>query len=394
MPTILIRAVFVVLLTFTCVAIPAYPSVDVAVGVSVAIAPPDLPVYDQPSCPGDGYIWTPGYWAWDPGFADYYWVPGTWVLAPQPGFFWTPGYWAWRGSGFVFTGGYWGPVVGFYGGINYGFGYFGDGYVGGRWDRGHFFYNTAFNNVNVSIIHNTYRTSVAHNDVSRISYNGGHGGINARPTPEEQDAARERHVGPVAAQTEQINDARNNRDLRASVNRGLPAVAATPKAGDFNGHDIVAAREAGAVHTNSAAPENRGENFNGREGNATREVRPDNSANEPRPVIHPNDIPSAEGLPAPNTGNRKLDQKYQQQQQKLAEKQTKENQKLQRRQDQEHQRLNRQKPDEPRQQQMEQRHQQQTQQLMQKHQQENQKLQQRQQPAHAAAPAAHDEKRP
>ncbi len=35
------------------------------VGVSVTIAPPELPVYEQPLCPGDGYIWTPGYWAWD-----------------------------------------------------------------------------------------------------------------------------------------------------------------------------------------------------------------------------------------------------------------------------------------------------------------------------------------
>ena len=30
------------------------------VGVSVTIAPPALPVYEQPLCPGDGYIWTPG----------------------------------------------------------------------------------------------------------------------------------------------------------------------------------------------------------------------------------------------------------------------------------------------------------------------------------------------
>ena len=43
------------------------------VGVSVTIAPPELPVFDQPICPGDGYIWTPGYWAWD---GEYYWVPG------------------------------------------------------------------------------------------------------------------------------------------------------------------------------------------------------------------------------------------------------------------------------------------------------------------------------
>src|ERR1035441_3600210 len=86
------------------------------------MAPPPLPAYEQPMCPGDGYIWTPGYWAWD---GAYYWVPGTWVLAPQIGYLWTPGYWGWGGAGFMFNEGYWGMSVGFYGGIDYGFGYFG-----------------------------------------------------------------------------------------------------------------------------------------------------------------------------------------------------------------------------------------------------------------------------
>ena len=43
-------------------------------------APPAIPDYQQPPAPGDGYIWTPGYWAWT---ADgYQWVQGAWVLAP------------------------------------------------------------------------------------------------------------------------------------------------------------------------------------------------------------------------------------------------------------------------------------------------------------------------
>ena len=52
--------------------------------ISVGIAPPPLPVYEQPYCPGPGYIWTPGYWAYGPD--GYFWVPGTWVLAPQVGY--------------------------------------------------------------------------------------------------------------------------------------------------------------------------------------------------------------------------------------------------------------------------------------------------------------------
>ncbi|SRR6266566_2798723 len=44
--------------------------------ISVTFGPPALPVYDQPLCPGDGYLWAPGYWAWDDDDGDYYWVPG------------------------------------------------------------------------------------------------------------------------------------------------------------------------------------------------------------------------------------------------------------------------------------------------------------------------------
>ena len=79
---------------------------------------------------------------------------------PQVGFLWTPGYWGWGGGAFLFHEGYWGPQVGFYGGINYGFGYGGDGYEGGRWENGRFAYNTYVNRVNTTIIHNTYNTRV------------------------------------------------------------------------------------------------------------------------------------------------------------------------------------------------------------------------------------------
>src|ERR1700730_18232975 len=104
-----------------------------AILVSVAIAPPLLPIYSQPLCPGAGYIWEPGYWAY--GDYGYYWVPGTWELAPFIGALWTPGYWGLGNGVYVWNDGYWGPHVGFYGGINYGFGYIGTGYVGGYWNN-------------------------------------------------------------------------------------------------------------------------------------------------------------------------------------------------------------------------------------------------------------------
>src|SRR6267154_6566893 len=157
---------------------------QVSIGISVGYPPPPLPVYEQPICPEEGYIWTPGYWAWDGD--DYYWVPGTWVLAPEVGFFWTPPYWGWGGSAFLFHTGYWGPVVGFYGGINYGFGYFGHGFVGGRWEGGHFFYNSAVWHVDNRVVHNVYEERVNVRENIRVSYNGGRGGIEARPSREEE----------------------------------------------------------------------------------------------------------------------------------------------------------------------------------------------------------------
>jgi hypothetical protein len=139
------------------------------IGIAVSFGPPALPVYDQPLCPGDGYLWTPGYWAFDYDINDYYWVPGTWLLAPEVGFLWTPPYWGWGDGGFLFYDGYWGPEIGFYGGINYGFGYFGEGFVGGRWDNGHFFYNRAVLNVDVTNIHNVYDERVNISNTNRVS---------------------------------------------------------------------------------------------------------------------------------------------------------------------------------------------------------------------------------
>ena len=72
-------------------AAPTLSQAAIGIGVSVNIEPPVLPVYVQPPLPAPGYIWTPGYWAWDG--SDYYWVPGTWVQPPQSGLLWTPGYW-------------------------------------------------------------------------------------------------------------------------------------------------------------------------------------------------------------------------------------------------------------------------------------------------------------
>ena len=175
-----------VLLALGMVLMPARSSAQISVGVAVHIGPPALPVYEQPICPGAGYLWTPGYWGY--GADGYYWVPGTWVMAPTVGFLWTPGYWGWGGGGYFWHAGYWGPHVGFYGGINYGFGYGGVGFVGGRWNGGVFAYNTAVMHVNTTVIHNTYVDRTVVNNVTvnnHVSYNGGTGGVSARATSAE-----------------------------------------------------------------------------------------------------------------------------------------------------------------------------------------------------------------
>jgi len=209
---------------------------QVSVGVSVGVPPPELPVYDQPPIPGEGYVWTPGYWAWSDDDQDYYWVPGTWVLAPQPEYLWTPGYWGAEGSLFIWHLGYWGPHVGFYGGVNYGYGYGGRGYEGGYWEGGRLYYNRSVNNITNTNITNVYNKTVINNvTVNRVSYNGGNGGVSARPTSAEEAATRERHIPVTPVQRQHDQTARTNPELRASQNQGRPPIAATPRPGAFSG---------------------------------------------------------------------------------------------------------------------------------------------------------------
>jgi hypothetical protein len=336
---------------------------QVAVGISVGFGPPAIPVYEQPICPADGYLWTPGYWAYD-DVDGYYWVPGTWIEPPEVGFLWTPGYWGWGGSAFFFHEGYWGPHVGFYGGINYGFGYGGVGYDGGRWEGGHFSYNTCVNHVNTTIIHNTYNTRVTVVN-NHVSYNGGAGGVEARESEQERSYASERHVGPVAAQTQHYEAARGNPELRASANHGKPPIAATARPGEFH-NNVVPAKNAGGTYNAPPA--------NAAHGN---EARPATAASNPG---HANEVQEHK-YTAPNSGNDATDKKYQQQQDKLAAKQNQEHQKLQQQQEKEHQQAAQKNYNDQQKQQMEQRHTQQTQQLEQKHTTQQQQMQQHQAPA-------------
>src|SRR5215469_16136584 len=231
------------------------PSLAIAqVELTVMIAPPPLPVYEQPPIPGPGYLWVPGYWSYGP--YGYFWVPGTWVQPPSVGLLWTPGYWGFVGGVYAFNAGYWGPHIGFYGGINYGFGYGGVGYQGGYWNNGNFFYNRSVNNISNTNISNVYnRTVVTNNNttINNVSYNGGTGGTAARATPQELAAARETHTPATAAQTQHVQTAAANPELRASANQGHPTIAATSRPGQFSGAGVVPAKTTATATPPAAA---------------------------------------------------------------------------------------------------------------------------------------------
>ncbi len=293
--------VFGLLLLVIPAVLSSTSSAQIGIGISVRVGPPALPVYEQPICPAAGYLWTPGYWAWDDD-AGYYWVPGTWVQPPTVGVLWTPGYWGWNDGVYAWNAGYWGPQIGFYGGINYGFGYGGVGFGGGEWRGGSFFYNTAVMRVNTTQITNVYvNKTVIVNNESHVAFNGGEGGVVARPTAQEEAYSREKHTPPVAAQVRQEHAASQNKALFASNNHGAPAVAATAKPGVFSGAGVVRAKSAGApYHAPAMSPKearasapagNRSTSPKAAEtarqpstspakGNASKSTRPENENNE------------------------------------------------------------------------------------------------------------------
>ena len=209
----MIKTPVAALLTAACLAFGALMSPTPAVAqieLTVMIAPPPLPVYEQPPIPGPGYLWVPGYWSYGP--YGYFWVPGTWMEPPQVGLLWTPGYW------------------------------------GGEWRDNHFWYNREVNNVtNVNITNVYNRTVVNNTTVNRISYVGGPGGLTAQPSAEEERVAHEHRIPATPVQVQHRESAATRPELVASVNHGKPAIAATARPGAFESHVVSASRAGGPV---------------------------------------------------------------------------------------------------------------------------------------------------
>ncbi len=276
------------------------------ISFQITVGPPPIPVYEQPILPEDGYLWTPGYWGW--GEDGYYWVPGTWVQAPEPGLLWTPGYWAWHDEYFEFHRGYWSSHVGYYGGINYGYGYGGRGFEGGRWEGRNFYYNRSVNNVSRTRVTYVYNQTVTVNNNTHISYNGGAGGVNSAPTVQERTVEKEHHVQPTAVQTQHHQLASQDRQLLASVNRGKPAVAATARPTDFSPKSAVAAKAPGGkveeitlkATPKTLAPPSKG---SAQEGKSARPApQPAPSANPVAPNAERPPAPAPKPLPSPTPG--------------------------------------------------------------------------------------------
>lgn len=217
--------------------LPLIPASQAHAGVfiSVGFAPPILPVYVQPVCPEPGYMWTPGYWGY--GDDGYYWVPGAWVPAPYEGGLWTPPYWGYEGAVYVFHPGYWGPHVGYYGGVNYGFGFFGMGFVGGAWHGHEFAYNRAVMRVGEGPRwggDRVYedRTVIENHTIvrdSHVSYSGGPGGIRHEPSAEERGYMHEQHMAPSQVQQAHIQAARSDHASYFNANHGQPQHAAVQR---------------------------------------------------------------------------------------------------------------------------------------------------------------------
>jgi hypothetical protein len=168
--------------------------------------------------------------------------------------------------------------VGFYGGVNYGFGYVGTGFFGGVWAGNAFRYNTAVVNVNTTVVRNVYVDHTVINNttvVNRASFNGP-GGVVARPTPQEQAFTREPHLQPTANQLSHEQVAARDRTQLASVNNGRPGTAAmdTVNGRRFNQQGRIANGVAsGRLNANETR------NLEGREANVNREIHNDREAN-------------------------------------------------------------------------------------------------------------------
>jgi hypothetical protein len=208
---------------------------------------------------------------------------------------WTPGYWGWNQGAYVWYPGYWGDHVGYYGGVNYGYGYMGVGFAGGMWRGNAFVYNSAVMRVDDRYVHNTYedrtiveRTTIVNN--GHVAFSGGPGGINHQPMPEEQVAAHENHVGATSFQASHESSAMSDRSSYATQNGGHPQTLASPRPMNQGGqpnprgaYQSEPGAKAGAVGGYQGVYQGGGNQNNGSQESKTYNASHSNTGNAPAP---------------------------------------------------------------------------------------------------------------
>jgi hypothetical protein len=227
-PRNLARFIVPIFFALPVLASPSWSGAQIGVSITVGVMPPPIPVYAQPPIREEGYLWVPGYWEFFNGA--YRWHPR-----------------------------YWGRHVGYYGGINYGFGYFGFGYIGGSWDHGRLCYNIAINNFGSHHITNVYRQAPRNVGRSRAAFVGSRCGTAARHSADEQRALSELQLrasgaaDPARTSRRRSSHAERDRQSRAAAgccdtsarsakpvggNRQPPQGEDTPAAGDRSAQPV------------------------------------------------------------------------------------------------------------------------------------------------------------
>ena len=139
-------------------------------------------------------MWTPGYWAWDDDNG-YYWVPGTWVEAPEPGLLWTPGYWGWNDGVYAWNGGYWGPQSWILWWYQLRIRIWRQWILRRRMAQQRLLLQHCRHACEHPEIRNVYvnRTVIVNNN-SHVAFNGGQGGVQVRPTPQQESYMHKHHI--------------------------------------------------------------------------------------------------------------------------------------------------------------------------------------------------------
>jgi hypothetical protein len=99
------KRMILVLCTIAMLSTPAFARVNVHIGVDTPPPPARVEVAPEPR---PGYVWAPGYWAWDGG--RHAWREGRWI-GERRGYHWVPDRWTEyrgpRGPRWHYDAGHW-----------------------------------------------------------------------------------------------------------------------------------------------------------------------------------------------------------------------------------------------------------------------------------------------